>query len=63
MIPIGGHYTMGPDEAAKAANAISAKITIPMHFKMQAGEKADEYLEDFKKQVTNSEVKVLEELN
>ena len=63
MIPIGGHYTMGPDEAAKAANAIGAKITIPMHFRIQAGEKADEYLEEFKKLVTNSEVKILEEVS
>ncbi len=62
MVPIGGHYTMGPDEAAKAANAIGAKITIPMHYKMQAGEKAEEYLETFKKLVTNSEVQTLEEL-
>ncbi len=62
MIPIGGHYTMGPDEAAKAANAIAAKVTIPMHFRIQAGEKADDYLEEFKKLVTNSEVQILEEL-
>ena len=62
MLPIGGHYTMGPNEAAKAANAIGAKVTIPMHYKMQAGEKAQGYLEEFKKLVTNSEVKVLEEL-
>ena len=62
MIPIGGHYTMGPDEAAKAANAVGAKITIPMHYKMQAGEKADQYLEEFKKLVTNSQVQILEEL-
>lgn len=62
MIPIGGHYTMGPEEAAKAANAIGAKVTIPMHYTMQAGEKANEYLEKFKRLVTNSEVKVLEVL-
>lgn len=62
MLPIGGTYTMDAIEAAKAANAIAAKVTIPMHFRMQAGDKAEEYLEEFKKLVTNSEVKILEEL-
>ncbi|HYM65026.1 MAG TPA: MBL fold metallo-hydrolase [Candidatus Sulfotelmatobacter sp.] len=63
MLPIGGTYTMDALEAAKAANAIGAKITIPMHYKMQAREKADQFLEEFKKMVINSKVLILEELN
>ncbi len=32
MLPIGGHYTMGPKEAAKAAELIRPKYVIPMHY-------------------------------
>jgi len=32
ILPIGGHYTMGPDEAMIAANYIGAKTVIPMHY-------------------------------
>lgn len=33
LIPIGGHYTMGPSEAAEAVRLIKPKFVIPMHFK------------------------------
>ena len=32
MLPIGGHYTMGPVEAAKAVELIKPKYVIPMHY-------------------------------
>jgi L-ascorbate metabolism protein UlaG (beta-lactamase superfamily) len=32
ILPIGGHYTMGPDGAMIAANYIGAKTVIPMHY-------------------------------
>ena len=32
LIPIGGFYTMNPDEAVKALEIISPKLTIPMHY-------------------------------
>ncbi|MHB8361634.1 MAG: metal-dependent hydrolase [Thermoplasmataceae archaeon] len=32
MLPIGGHYTMDPDDAIQAINMIKPKIVIPMHF-------------------------------
>ena len=32
MLPIGGHYTMGPKEAALAAQLISPEIVLPIHF-------------------------------
>ena len=32
MIPIGGHYTMGPREAAYACRLLGAKEIVPMHF-------------------------------
>jgi L-ascorbate metabolism protein UlaG (beta-lactamase superfamily) len=32
MLPIGGHYTMSPHEAAYACNLLQPKTVIPMHF-------------------------------
>ena len=32
MIPIGGHYTMGPREAALALRTLKPKVAIPMHY-------------------------------
>ena len=32
MLPIGGHYTMDPQQAAYAIRLIGAKFVIPMHF-------------------------------
>lgn len=32
LLPIGDYFTMGPEDAARAAKAISAEITVPMHY-------------------------------
>ncbi len=32
MLPIGGHYTMGPEEAAIACRMIRSRYTVPMHY-------------------------------
>lgn len=32
LLPIGDRFTMGPKEAAKAANLIGAKVNIPLHY-------------------------------
>jgi len=32
LIPIGGHYTMGPREAALALRVLKPRIAIPMHY-------------------------------
>jgi len=32
LLPIGGHFTMGPVEAAKAVELIKPKAVIPMHY-------------------------------
>lgn len=32
LLPIGGFFTMGPDEAVLAAEMIKAKVTMPMHY-------------------------------
>ena len=62
MLPIGGTYTMEVEEAAKAANAISAKITIPIHYKNPLGNRYKQAEEKFKSLVINSEVIILKEL-
>ena len=33
LIPVGGHYTIGPDTAADLARAVGARITVPMHYR------------------------------
>jgi L-ascorbate metabolism protein UlaG (beta-lactamase superfamily) len=32
MLPIGGHYTMGPKEAALAVRLLQPKVVLPLHF-------------------------------
>lgn len=32
MLPIGGHYTMGPKEAALAARMLTPQMVLPLHF-------------------------------
>jgi len=32
MLPIGGHYTMGPKEAALACRLLSPKVVLPIHW-------------------------------
>ncbi|MBI4079478.1 MAG: MBL fold metallo-hydrolase [Candidatus Levybacteria bacterium] len=62
MLPMGGTYTMDVTEAIEAANAISAKITIPMHYKRLLGEGYKQTEEQLKQSVTNSKVVILPEL-
>ncbi len=33
MIPVGGHYTIGPAEAEKVITQLKPRVVIPMHFK------------------------------
>ncbi|NJE25521.1 metal-dependent hydrolase [Thermococcus sp. MV5] len=33
LLPIGGHFTMGPKEAAKAVELLRPKYVIPMHYR------------------------------
>jgi len=32
MLPIGGHYTMGPKEAALAVSFLAPEVVLPLHF-------------------------------
>ena len=41
LLPIGGTYTMDAMEAAEAANDISARVSIPMHYGKIVGSDED----------------------
>jgi L-ascorbate metabolism protein UlaG (beta-lactamase superfamily) len=32
FLPIGGHYTMGPDGAARAASLLGVRAVVPIHY-------------------------------
>jgi len=36
LIPVGGNYTIGPEEAAEIVEKLNPKMVIPMHFKTKA---------------------------
>lgn len=63
MLPMGGAYTMEVEEAIEAANAIAAKVTIPMHYRRLLSDKYKEAEEKLKSGVTNSKVTILEEIS
>lgn len=33
LIPVGGHFTVGPQEAREVANRLMARVVIPMHYR------------------------------
>ena len=41
FLPVGGHYTMGPEEAAEAAKAIGPKLAVPIHWGDAVGSEAE----------------------
>jgi L-ascorbate metabolism protein UlaG (beta-lactamase superfamily) len=49
FLPIGDNYTMGIDDAVKAAEFVNAKVTVPMHYSTFDLIKANP--EDFKRKV------------
>ena len=32
FLPIGGHYTMGPEGAARAASMLGVEVVVPIHY-------------------------------
>ncbi len=36
LAPVGGYYTIGPEQAKEVAESVGAKVIIPMHFKTDA---------------------------
>jgi L-ascorbate metabolism protein UlaG (beta-lactamase superfamily) len=49
MMPVGGSYTMGANEAAAAVNSFKPKAAIPMHYGAIQGTAGSEAAESFKK--------------
>lgn len=62
LLPIGGTYTMGVDEAIEAANAIKADITIPMHYRRLLGRDYAAAEEKFRQGVKHGRVVVLDQV-
>jgi len=62
LLPIGGYFTMGPKEAAKAAELLKTRYVVPMHYNTFPMISQDP--EEFKRLVTKrigSEVLILKE--
>jgi L-ascorbate metabolism protein UlaG (beta-lactamase superfamily) len=57
LLPVSGTYVMTVEEAAKAAQTISPKIAIPMHYAAIVG--TDDDAKKFKSIVTNCEVQIV----
>lgn len=58
LLPIGDHFTMGPEEAAKAAKLVGCKCAIPIHYK--TFDVLTGTLEEFKKACARLSVEVME---
>ena len=56
FLPIGGEFTMNPQEAAELSNKIDCKIVVPTHYAELVGTKED--LDEFIK-LTNKKINVL----
>ncbi|MEM0149882.1 MAG: MBL fold metallo-hydrolase [Candidatus Micrarchaeaceae archaeon] len=55
LLPIGGTYTMGVDEAVEAAKSIDAKYAAPMHYKNLLGIEGSKAAEEkFRKSLGNA---------
>lgn len=57
FIPIGGTYTMTKEEAAELCKTLKAKVVIPTHYGLIAGDKTDG--EEFAKLIKNKKVEIL----
>ena len=38
MIPVGGHYTIGAEDAARTAMLLEARVILPMHYRTKANQ-------------------------
>jgi L-ascorbate metabolism protein UlaG (beta-lactamase superfamily) len=58
FLPIGDHFTMGPEDAAYAVKLINPKVVVPIHYNTFPPIKQDP--EKFKELVKGAEVNILE---
>ncbi len=61
FLPIGGTYTMDPDEAAGLARSVSPKVAVPMHYGFVVGSPKD--AETFRREAQPVSVVVLTPVN
>ncbi|MFZ5631772.1 MAG: MBL fold metallo-hydrolase [Bacillota bacterium] len=51
MVPVGGFYTIGPDQAVEVVDQLSPRVVLPMHYKTRYIElpisTADEFLKNY----------------
>ncbi|MFH1502873.1 MAG: MBL fold metallo-hydrolase [Candidatus Eisenbacteria bacterium] len=55
LAPVGGYYTIGPEQAKAVAESVGAKVIIPMHFKTDALGFPIQPVDDFLKLMDNVE--------
>jgi L-ascorbate metabolism protein UlaG (beta-lactamase superfamily) len=55
LAPVGGYYTIGPEEAKRTAEALGARVIIPMHYKTNALGFPIQPVDDFLKLMENVE--------
>jgi len=63
LLPVGGNFTVGPEEAGKVAESLSPRLVIPMHFKTPGVDFAIAPVDDFlqpRKDVTRSPLSSVE---
>jgi L-ascorbate metabolism protein UlaG (beta-lactamase superfamily) len=64
LVPVGGFFTIGPEEATKVAEQLAARVVIPMHFKTPKVELPIAPVDDFLagksnvKKLRDSEVRI-----
>ena len=62
IVPIGGHYTMGPMEAIEAIKLVKPKIVIPSHYNTfpRIHQEVKVFTSMIEREVTDVEIRVLE---
>jgi L-ascorbate metabolism protein UlaG (beta-lactamase superfamily) len=61
LLPIGGRYTMGPEDAALAVEMLRPEIVVPMHYNTYEAILQDsQYFASLVKTVSNADVLIME---
>lgn len=60
LVPIGGHFTMGVNDAADLTKSINPKVVIPTHYGSIVGDISDG--KRFKELLSNTKIEVIEKL-
>jgi L-ascorbate metabolism protein UlaG (beta-lactamase superfamily) len=63
LVPVGGKYTIGPEEAQKVINQIEPRLVIPMHYKIRGLNLAIAGVEPFLKTIGAGNIKPVDKLS